>query len=106
MSVIVRGMEMPDCCGHCPFRIKANPDENICRASGELFEETLGILTKWRHSSCPLVDIPTPHGDLIDRNNLGATDFELIMCNGNFEELARMLVEKIEKAPTVIEEET
>ena len=41
--------------------------------------------------------------DLIDRKDLGVTDFEIVMCNGDYKELAKMLLEKIEKAPNATE---
>ena len=42
------------------------------------------------------------HGRLIDVDTLGMTDFEIVMCNGDYKELAKMILEKIENAPTVI----
>lgn len=66
MSVLVKGWSIPSngCCG-CSFRTG-----KYC-----------GILDKyervWEHverytrpSNCPLVDVPTPHGRLIDANAL------------------------------------
>ena len=47
------------------------------------------------------VPVP-PHGDLVDADTLGMTDFEIVMCNGDYKELAKMILEKIENAPTVI----
>ena len=81
MSLMIRNMEMPESCGNCPFRIKANPDENICRANGELFEETLGILINFRHKDCPLVSIPAPHGRLIDADAIYGN---VMLCKKNF----------------------
>ena len=43
-----------------------------------------------------------PHGRLVDADRLGMTDFEIVMCNGDYKELAKMVLEKIENAPTVI----
>ena len=43
-----------------------------------------------------------PHGDLIDRSKLGLTDFEIIMCNGDYKEALKMLLQKIEDAPAII----
>ena len=42
------------------------------------------------------------HGDLIERSTFGLTDFEIVMCNGDYKEGMKMLLEKIENAPTVI----
>ena len=38
---------------------------------------------------------------LIDANKLGLTDFEIVMCNGNYKEALKLLLSKIEEAPTV-----
>lgn len=38
---------------------------------------------------------------LIDGDKIGLTDFEIIMCNGNYKEALKMLLNKIEDAPTI-----
>ena len=45
-----------------------------------------------------------PHGRLIDADNIGLTNFEIILCQkGNpFKNALEMLLEKIESAPTII----
>lgn len=43
-----------------------------------------------------------PHGDLIDRSKIGLTDFEIVMCHGDFKQGLKRLSEKIENAPTII----
>lgn len=37
--------------------------------------------------------------DYIRRSDLGLTDFEIIMCDGDYKEGIKILLEKIEKAP-------
>lgn len=71
MSVLIKGMEMPKCCKDC-FGCKADlfSDNGIacvvylCQftrtATGE--EGVLDI--------CPLIEVPTPHGDLIDLDEI------------------------------------
>ena len=66
MSVLIKGMEMPRNCFECPWRCKVDPENLLCRISGEYFEETFSGTIQNRHKSCPLVPVP-PHGDLIDR---------------------------------------
>lgn len=39
--------------------------------------------------------------DCIRRSDIGLTDFEIVMCNGNYKEALKMLLTKIEKAPPV-----
>ena len=52
-------------------------------------------------TDCPLVPVP-PHGDLIERKAICLTDFEIVMCDGDYKEGIKMLLEKIESAPTII----
>ena len=47
------------------------------------------------------VPVP-PHGDLIERKAICLTDFEIAMCGGNYKDGMKMLLEKIESAPTII----
>lgn len=55
MSVIVRGMEMPERCGMCFLRA------GNCKQR---------IYMEQRPKACPLVEIPTPHSDLVDKDKL------------------------------------
>ena len=41
------------------------------------------------------------HGRLIDADFLGLTDMEIIMCDGDYKEALKMLIDKIEHAPTI-----
>ena len=54
-SVLIRGMEMPKNCGTCFLRVGG------CKQR---------MYMEQRPKYCPLVEIPTPHGDLVDRNKL------------------------------------
>ena len=56
MSVIVKGMEMPESCYRCPM---ANDDFYLCGATEEYLENDS---EERRPDWCPLVEIPTPHG--------------------------------------------
>ena len=47
--------------------------------------------------------LPKGHGKLVDKKKLGLTDFEILMCEGSYKEGLKMLLEKIENAPTIIE---
>ena len=66
MSVIVKGMEMPDRCSNCPLRHMDFMGDNRCVVLG------LPVLgkAKTRPSDCPLLPLPSEHGDLIDRDAL------------------------------------
>ena len=67
MSVIVKGMEMPTTCCNCKFR-EPFIDFAYCHlAEMDMeYEES----DNCRHPDCPLVEIPTPHGRLIDADEL------------------------------------
>ena len=81
MSVIVMGMEMPKCCEECVAgAYEYNDNDERCFVCGFIKSqhpwecehvEIDGIdTTKARADFCPLVEIPTPHGELVDRNGL------------------------------------
>ena len=64
MSVLVKGMKMPKGChSGCPL---TDSDAFTCQITGKdivLYDEdTITCRPSW----CPLVEVPTPHGDLID----------------------------------------
>ena len=63
MSLIIKGMEMPQSCIYCP----CYKEYHKC---GAVRGGT--IQTSWtkRPDNCPLVEVPTSHGDLIDKSTL------------------------------------
>ena len=73
MSILIKGMEMPVTCCHCPlmgydpdrewFDSIARTGAHICVLTGELIDNTK------REEHCPLVPIP-PHGRLGDLDKL------------------------------------
>ena len=101
MSVLIKGMKMPKTCwecaaenrlnvyvivfgGHCPFRERIVPIEEFDAKTG-------------RHPSCPLIEVPTPHGRLID-----ASDLNFSMTDSIDQGIAE---EVVADAPTIIEAE-
>ncbi len=111
MGIYIKGMEMPKSCDECRFRKTIGVDRWRCPFSKSEFnawdvgwgtgDGKNGNNPYIRHESCPLIFAP-PHGRLIDADNIGLTDFEIVMCNGDYKEALKMLLEKIEKAPTII----
>ena len=73
MSVVVKGLRMPENCEKCPFLIEEDIDYDICRQcgagkNGYIHEaDTDGF-----PADCPLVDLGK-HGDLIDADELAET---------------------------------
>ncbi len=72
MSVLIKGMEKPRVCAECPFReVRYNPgcyNDEHCSALNKIFNECRLDIDpyKERLSDCPLIEIPTSHGRLID----------------------------------------
>ena len=82
MSVIIKGMEMPKMCCYCKFR-EPFLDFAYCDL-GEMDMDYSDTINR-RHPDCPLVEIPTPHGRLID-----ADEFENLLNK----ELLPILIKK------------
>lgn len=62
MSVLIKGMEMPESCYECAYSIERVGICSITQGGCE-----------WGHNRpphCPLVELPTPHGRLIDADQL------------------------------------
>lgn len=95
MSVIVNGMEMPTTCCDCKFR-EPFIDFAYCNlAEMDMeYEES----DNCRHPDCPLVEIPTPHGRLIDADEIETPCLETT-ADQKWMEIA------IKSTPTVIEAE-
>ena len=93
MSVLIKGMEMPKYCLDCMFGYEAENSDNEVFYSCFLTNQkmTCGTAMYGRVQSCPLVEVPTPHGDLIDRNKI--------------QRLGNTAYGDVFSAPTVIEAE-
>ena len=99
MGVYVKGMYMPPSCYFCPM---TNDGFYLCKANNpyrQLEDDCEERIPDW----CPLVYVPL-HGKLIDADNIGLTNFEIILCQeGNpYKNALEMLLKKIENAPTII----
>ena len=97
MSVLVKGMEMPRDCEECRF----------CEVIDGLGCMATHYLILRRHGQdkpnwCPLVAVPTPHGRLIDADELIVFEAHV---DGAQNGLRFVPAEFIEAAPTIIEAE-
>ncbi len=72
MGICVKRMEMPDDCRNCPFEMYyMNCGETRCRATGKILADFYKpIPFEGRAEECPLIELPTPHGRLIDADAL------------------------------------
>ena len=68
MSILIKGMEMPEYCIDCYF-YASNSRNDSCL----LLKRTLGDNGD-REGDCPLADVPTPHGRLIDADAINYED--------------------------------
>lgn len=68
-DVLVRGMEMPKGCNVCRFMKFQGSGSVFCRCNGKRIEYSYSAMKK-RPDFCPLVEVPTPHGRLIDADAL------------------------------------
>ena len=107
MSVIVKGMKMPQ--GSCEWvdaeghlhRCKLLNGDDDCK-----MQEGICADATWedQFSGCPLVEIPTPHGRLIDADALAVE-----LMDSDLDHLQRddwrEVIQIVEDAPTVIEAE-
>ncbi len=94
MSILIKGIEIPKRCLDCPC---FDLDYAECQV----------YVTATRENGCPLVDVPKPHGRLIDEDvvtkeiihQLGVKDKTKLLPSEN------VIYRIISDAPTVIEEE-
>lgn len=99
MSVIVKGMEMPKNCAECFVT-----DETYCK---HLWNDGRYIC---RHPDCPLIEIPTPHGRLVDATFEENHYASMLLdptpdVTEQDKHNARIIIEALRMAGTVIEAE-
>ena len=77
MSVLIKNMSVPDNCNKCVFCVNGFTDAAPmyeCAASGDDMTSVLvddhGRPFDFRPDWCPLIEVETPHGRLIDADEL------------------------------------
>ena len=67
MGLYIKNLKMSEHCMDCPFMVSRDNDDCILQSAeaNENFEN-------WEQmkAGCPLIEVPEPHGDLIDRDAL------------------------------------
>lgn len=72
MSVLVKGMKMPKACCECGFNhCSQSRDDDTCLLLDKGISQLFVLVD--RLPDCPLVEVPTPHGRLVDADALKAT---------------------------------
>lgn len=91
MSVLIKGAGMPEACCTCPCSY-----DNQCAVNLKYptFEEYHGSRPAW----CPLIEVPVPHGRLIDADALMVN----AQYRGTYDVVSAY---NIAAAPTIIPEE-
>lgn len=104
MSIFINSkVHLPSSCEKCPFNY-ADMSAGVCTAADKTIDtRTYG---RKRHPDCPMVELPTPHGRLIDADELTK---HMRSYYPSIDHLCRSqhVVTKgdIDNAPTIIEAE-
>lgn len=97
MSILIKGATLPDSCWDC------QPDFAY-QIGCELWQDYEEFCER-RHPNCPLVEIPTPHGRLIDEKEL----LDKIKQGQYSEDINQVIysvgADDIDNAPTILEAE-
>ena len=97
MSLLVKGLKMPDKCGCCKLFHAEYPMHCTAIKEHRTASAPYGMS---RPDWCPLVEIKTPHGRLIDADALMQT-----YCRHEFSSDMGDAMEILDNYPTVIEAE-
>ena len=104
MGVLIKDMEIPESCYECNFHQYHETGEYVCVATPLLYPMNLANYKGGRKDFCPLIGVPTPHGDLVDRDKL-MTD----LMDSDLDHLQRddwkEVIQIVQDAPTLIEAE-
>lgn len=112
MGVFIKDMEIPETCEDCNFHIYHSAGQYVCVATPMFYPFCLANSKGIRKDFCPLVDVPAPHGRLIDADKLHdemyhrafETDVDTMWQSGCW--VRYRAVEQVhDNAPTVIEAE-
>ena len=96
MSVIVKGMEMPNHCGECQL----DWCYGVCEEAGVFLN------FKVRPDWCPLHPLPEKHGRIVDVGPLEVVAYSLSDHEGeSFDDGVEFILEKLDALPTIVEEE-
>lgn len=70
MSVLIKGMEMPQRCMGCTLCYVGHMGDLMC----EVLRRPINVDETGRDRFCPLIEVHTPHGRLIDADKLDIHD--------------------------------
>lgn len=104
MSLIIKGLDMPKGCDECPLT-----DGIHCKARDKDIKEYVLHFFEAYHekpTDCPLVEIPTPHGRLVDADELQELYADIDDLDiSNYDVKVAVIRQNIKDMPTIIEAE-
>ena len=102
-DILIKNMKTPKNCEECPLNYYE------CALLDKSAEEIMMYYGgNSRHPDCPLIEVPTPHGDLIDRETAKKTVCRAleVNCKNLMNTAVPMLIDyALNNAPTIIESE-
>lgn len=106
MSVLIKGMDIPESCGKCDFNVSSL----YCKRTRSEIDRDYEH--RERLSDCPISAFPDKHGRLIDADALikfvedrYEITWESDCYEGGIKDACSDILEKIDTMPTVIEAE-
>lgn len=102
MSVLIKGIGMPETCDDCQFHRYHSRGEYVCVATPMFYPMNLANSKGIRKDWCPLVELPEKHGRLIDADEL-KTAFP--RCDNNMDIKIASVMATVNHMPTIIEAE-
>lgn len=106
MSILIKGMNMPENCHECKF-VDILPTCPCNKMADEDFGNNVSLAVEG-HKDCPLVPV-TPHGRLIDKDALEYDISHGVVFSGKLHNPeiigANKIINRIHHAPTIIEAE-
>ena len=79
MSILIKGMKLPSDCSVCPLET----DYGTCGYYSLYVEAGHDSDYTKRRDDCPIIGVSTPHGDLIDRDELNKALIEMSKIEWN-----------------------
>lgn len=110
MGVVINGLSMPKNCLLCPCCVGEGIGagrQHYCQA----IDDEPCVSETYRPKNCPLVEIPTPHGRLIDADRLmEVIEKNSYLLKGYYNSLENGMFltgikQAIDESPTIIEAE-
>ena len=107
MSILLSGIEMPRTCYYCRFQLlkslSLGDNRLIYFHSCSLLCKNVDDYENNRREDCPLVEVPTPHGRLIDADKI-EYNFE-VNENTTMEGCEFVTKCEVDRVPTIVEKE-